>query len=270
MANKKRSLSYELLKGLLKENPLFVLVLGTCPALAVTTSAFNGLGMGIATTFVLVLSNIVISVLRKVIPNSVRIPAYITMIAALVTIVQFLLEAYVPELNQSLGIFIPLITVNCIILGRAEAFANRNTVIRSIMDGLGMGLGFTLALFLMGTIREILGFGTFFGAQMPWIREGGLQPIGILGLPAGGFIIFGILVAISDKLSHRWYSRKPDDTMDRRNYPGSISKRTDAPFVAASVASGESDAQAISEGGVPETMTEPGERSSIPAPDDRE
>lgn len=267
MAKNKKSLSYEFLKGIVKENPLLVLFLGTCPALAVTTSAFNGLGMGIATTFVLLMSNIVISVLRKVIPDSVRIPAYITIIASLVTIVQFILEGYFPELNQSLGIYIPLITVNCIILGRAEAFANRHTVVRSIMDGLGMGVGFTLALFLMGSLREILGFGTFFGIQMPWISEGGLQPLGIFGLPAGAFIIYGLLVVVSDKLNHRWYSRKPHDTMDRRNYPGSISERTDAPFVSAAAAGGESDARPISEGSVPESMTEPGERTSSSSKD---
>ncbi|MDD2426787.1 MAG: electron transport complex subunit E [Eubacteriales bacterium] len=262
MANKNKSLSYEFIKGIVKENPLFVLVLGTCPALAVTTSAINGLGMGVAFTFVLLMSNVVISALRKVIPDSVRIPAYITIIASLVTIVQFLLKAYTPELDQSLGIFIPLITVNCIILGRAEAFANRNGILASIMDALGMGVGFTLALLLMGGLREILGFGTFFGLQMPWISEGGLQPIGIFGLPAGGFAIFGVLVALFNKLNHLWYSRKPDDIMDRRNYPGSISERTDAPFVAASAASEGSEAVAISEGSVPEPMTKPGERSS--------
>lgn len=267
MAKNKKSLSYEFLKGIVKENPLLVLFLGTCPALAVTTSAFNGLGMGIATTFVLIMSNVVISLLRKIIPDSVRIPAYITIIASLVTIVQFILEGYFPELNQSLGIFIPLITVNCIILGRAEAFANRNTVLRSVVDGLGMGAGFTLALFLMGSFREILGFGTFFGLQMPWISENGLQPIGIFGLPAGAFIIYGILVVVSDKLNHRWYSRKPDDTMDRRNYPGSISKRTDAPFVSAAAGGGDPDARAIAKGGVPESMTEPGERKSSPPTD---
>ena len=261
MAKNKKSLSYELIKGIDKENHLYVLVLGTCPALAGTTSAFNGLGMGIAFTFVLIMSNVVISALRKVIPDSVRIPAYITIIASLVTIVEFLLKAYTPELDQSLGIFIPLITVNCIILGRAEAFANRNGVLASIMDAIGMGLGFTLALLLMGSLREILGFGTFFGINMPWIREGGLRPIGILALPAGGFAVFRVLVAVFNKMNHRWYSLKPDDIMDRRNYPGSISARTDSPFISAESASAGTEAIAIAEGSVPESMTEPGERS---------
>lgn len=224
---KKKSLSYELIKGIIKENPLLVLTLGTCPALAVTTSAVNGLGMGLAATVVLIMSNLVISALRKVIPDSVRIPAYITVIASLVTILQFLLEAYVPTLNRSLGIFIPLITVNCIILGRAEAFANRHTLIASVMDAIGMGLGFTLALFFMGSLREILGFGTFFGATLPWIGEGKLQPIAIFGLPPGGFAIYGIIVAIVQKLNRRWYARRPAETMDRAHYPGSLSKRTD-------------------------------------------
>ncbi|NLC89753.1 MAG: electron transport complex subunit E [Clostridiaceae bacterium] len=264
MAKNKKSLSYELIKGVVKENPLFVLVLGTCPALAVTTSASNGLGMGIAFTFVLIMSNVVISALRKVIPDSVRIPAYITIIASLVTIVEFLLKAYAPELDQSLGIFIPLITVNCIILGRAEAFANRNGVLASIMDAIGMGLGYTLALLLMGGLREILGFGTFFGINMPWIREGGLRPIGILALPAGGFAVFGVLVALFNKMNHRWYSRKPDSVMERSNYPGSISARTDAPFISAESASSGSEAVAISGRSVPASMTEPGERSLSP------
>ena len=264
MAKNKKSLSYELIKGIVKENPLFVLVLGTCPALAVTTSAFNGLGMGIAFTFVLIMSNVVISALRKVIPDSVRIPAYITIIASLVTIVEFLLKAYTPELDQSLGIFIPLITVNCIILGRAEAFANRNGLMASIMDAIGMGLGFTLALLLMGGLREVFGFGTFFGINMPWISEGGLRPIGIFALPAGGFAIYGVLVALFNKMNHSWYSRKPDDTMDRRNYPGSISERPAAPNVYAEAASTGTESIAISKGSVPESMTEPGERSICP------
>ncbi|HZK42654.1 MAG TPA: electron transport complex subunit E, partial [Clostridia bacterium] len=174
---KQKSAAYELTKGIVKENPLLILMLGTCPALAVTTSAINGLGMGAASTAVLVLSNVVISLLRKVIPDRIRIPAYITIIASLVTILQFLLQAYLPELDKSLGIFIPLITVNCIILGRAEAFANSHGVLISAIDGLGMGFGFTLALFFIGALREILGFGTLFNVAMPWISEGGLQPM---------------------------------------------------------------------------------------------
>lgn len=227
---KKNSIGYELVKGITKENPLLILMLGTCPALAVTTSAINGLGMGIATTAVLVLSNLVISMLRKAIPDRIRIPAYITIIASLVTILHFLLQAYVPALNASLGIFIPLITVNCIILGRAEAFANTHDVFISVIDGIGMGAGFTLALFLIGSLREILGFGTFFDLPMPWIQEGGLQPMMVFGLPAGGFAIFGLMVAITQKLNKRFYARRPQETMDREHYPGSISERTDEIF----------------------------------------
>ena len=149
--------------GIIKENPVLVLLIGTCPTLATSSSASNGLGMGLSTTAVLIAANVVISLLRKVIPDKVRIPCYIVVIAGFVTVVQFLLEAYVPALYKSLGLFIPLIVVNCIILGRAEAFANKNTVFDSALDGIGMGLGFTLTLTVMGTIRELLGAGTWFG-----------------------------------------------------------------------------------------------------------
>ena len=223
MAKKNRSLTYEFTKGIVKENPLLVLLLGTCPALAVTTSAWNGLGMGLAATFVLVLANIVISALRNVIPDRVRIPSYITIIASLVTILQLLLQAYLPDLNRSLGIYIPLITVNCIILGRAEAFANRRTIIASLMDGLGMGVGFTLALFIIGSVREILGYGTFFGMGLPYI--GGdyvLQPILIFALPPGGFAVYGLLIALSQKLSNRLYAQTPAPILDKEHYPGSV------------------------------------------------
>ncbi len=150
-----------LTNGIIKENPVLVLILGTCPTLAVTTMAINGLGMGLAATVVLICSNIVISLLKKVIPDTVRIPCYIVVIAAFVTIVQFLVKAYAPALDSALGVFLPLIVVNCIILGRAEMFANKNDVISSALDGLGMGIGFTLALFCMGSVREILGNGTW-------------------------------------------------------------------------------------------------------------
>ena len=156
---KKSKLSI-LLNGIIKENPTFILVLGTCPTIAVTTQAFNGLGMGLCVTLVLMCSNIFISALKKIIPDTVRIPCYIVVIATFVTIVQFLLQAFLPDLNKSLGVFIPLIVVNCIILGRAEMFANKNSVVDSAMDGIGMGLGCTLALTLVGTIREIIGSGT--------------------------------------------------------------------------------------------------------------
>lgn len=187
-----------LTNGLIKENPTLVLVLGTCPTLAVTTQAFNGIGMGLAATAVLVCSNIFISLLKNIIPDKVRIPCYIVVIAAFVTIVQFLLQAYMPALNDALGLFIPLIVVNCIILGRAEMFANKNSVIDSALDGIGMGLGFTLALFCMGTIREILGSGTWFGMQI--IPES-VAPITIMKLAPGGFFVFGCLMALMNKLT---------------------------------------------------------------------
>ena len=158
--NKKSNLAV-LLNGIIKENPVLVLILGTCPTLAVTTMAINGIGMGVAATVVLVGSNIVISLLKNIIPDKVRIPCYIVVIATFVTIVQFLVKAYAPALDSALGVFLPLIVVNCIILGRAEMFANKNTVLASACDGIGMGIGFTLALFVMGSVREILGSGTW-------------------------------------------------------------------------------------------------------------
>lgn len=190
----------EFSKGLIRENPVLRLVLGTCPTLAVTTAAMNGLGMGAAATFVLVCSNIVISLLRRVIPDKVRLPAYIVVIAGFTTIVQLLVKAYLPSIDKALGIYLPLIVVNCIILGRAEAFASRNSVGLSALDGLGMGAGFTGALVAMGLIRELLGNGTVFG----W-PEGGLFPaITIFVLPAGGFFVFGILIWLTNQLSHKF------------------------------------------------------------------
>ena len=179
--------------GLIKENPVLRLVLGTCPTLAVTTLAFNGLGMGIAATFVLLCSNIVISALRKVIPDKVRLPAYITVIATFVSIVQMLVKAYVPALDKALGVFLPLIVVNCIILGRAEMFASKNKVLDSAVDGLGMGLGFTLTLVVMGSIREIIGAGSWFG--MTIIPES-VERFTFMTTPAGGFFTFGVLMAL--------------------------------------------------------------------------
>lgn len=156
-----------LYNGIIKENPTFVLILGMCPTLAVTSSLINGAGMGLSTMAVLVMSNMVISMLRKIIPDSVRVPAFIVIVASFVTILQFLLEAYLPSLNSSLGIYIPLIVVNCIILGRAESYASKNPVLPSIFDGFGMGLGFTIALSLLGAFREILGAGTILGINIP-------------------------------------------------------------------------------------------------------
>ncbi len=193
-----KNLRQEFTKGIIKENPVLRLVLGTCATLAVTTAASNAIGMGLATTFVLVCSNAAISLLKKVIPDKVRIPAYITLIAGFVTIVQLLVKAFVPTLDEALGVFLPLIVVNCIILGRAEMFASKNPVLPSIVDGLGMGVGFTAALLAMGIIRELLGAGTVFGLP---VLSGFMDPIIIFLLPPGGFFVFGILVAIAGKLS---------------------------------------------------------------------
>ena len=181
-----------LTKGIIKENPVLVLLLGTCPTLATTTSALNGLGMGVSAMAVLICSNIVISLLKNIIPDKVRIPCYIVVIAGFVTVVQLLLQAFVPSLYSSLGLFIPLIVVNCIILGRAEMFASKNGVLDSALDGIGMGLGFSLALGLMGAIRELLGSGTIFGFS---ILAGHIDPMGIFMLAPGGFFVYAILIA---------------------------------------------------------------------------
>ena len=181
-----------LLNGIIKENPVLVLILGTCPTLAVTSLAVNGLGMGLAATAVLLGSNVVISLLRNIIPDKVRIPSYIVVIAGFVTVVSFLLEAYVPDVYDALGLSLPLIVVNCIILGRAEMFASKNGVLASACDAIGMGLGFTLALVCMGSIREILGAGTWFGMQI--IPES-ITTMSIMTLAPGGFFVFGILIA---------------------------------------------------------------------------
>ena len=179
--------------GLLKENPSLRLVLGTCPTLAVTTRAVNGLGMGLAATFVLVCSNIAISALRKIIPDKVRLPAYITVIATFVTVLQMLVKAFVPALDSALGIFLPLIVVNCIILGRAEMFASKNSIGLSALDGLGMGLGFTGTLVVMGSVREVLGAGTLFGVQ---VMPAAVDPMTVFITPPGGFFVFGCLMAL--------------------------------------------------------------------------
>ena len=194
----KNNLLHEFTKGIIKENPVLRLVLGTCATLAVTTAASNAIGMGLATTFVLVCSNAAISLLKKVIPDKVRIPAYITLIAGFVTIVQMLVKGFVPSLDKALGVFLPLIVVNCIILGRAEMFASKNAVLPSILDGLGMGVGFTATLLAMGIIRELLGAGTVFGIP---ILSGFMDPIIIFLLPPGGFFVFGLLIAVAGKLS---------------------------------------------------------------------
>ncbi|MBR5033927.1 MAG: electron transport complex subunit E [Bacteroidales bacterium] len=183
-------------KGIIKDNPTFVLVLGMCPTLGTTTSALNGMGMGLATLVVLTLSNIVISATARFIPDKVRIPSYIVIISAFVTIIQLLMQAYLPSLYETLGLFIPLIVVNCIVLGRAEAFANKNTMLDSACDGLGIGLGFTLSLTVIGLIRELLGSGTLFGMNL-WNGDGILVFI----LAPGAFLVLGLLMALFNKLT---------------------------------------------------------------------
>lgn len=186
--------------GIIRENPVLVLILGTCPTLAVTTQAINGVGMGVATMAVLICSNVVISLLKNIIPAKVRIPCYITVIAGFVIIVGFLMEAFASALYEALGIFLSLIVVNCIILGRAEMFAAQNGVWPSFLDGLGMGLGFTLALFIMGSVREILGSGTWFGITL---TADLISPMAIFMLAPGGFFVYGCLIALVSRLFGR-------------------------------------------------------------------
>ena len=195
-----------LTNGILNENPVLRLVLGTCPTLAVTTMASNGIGMGLAATFVLLCSNIVISALRKIIPDQVRIPCYITVIAGFVSVVQMIVKAYVPDLDKALGVYLPLIVVNCIILGRAEMFASKNSVVDSALDGIGMGIGFTITLTIMGSIREILGAGTWMAGLdglLPFLPAGfkiqilpaSIDPFSLMTSAPGGFFVYGILMA---------------------------------------------------------------------------
>lgn len=186
-----------LYNGLVKENPTFVLMLGMCPTLAVTTLAVNGIGMGLTTTVILALSNVMISALRKVIPDGVRMPAYIVIVASFVTIVQFLLQAYLPDLYDSLGIYIPLIVVNCIILGRAEAYASKNPVMPSFFDGLGMGLGFTVGLTAIGIVRELIGSGKIFGFQ---VMPSAYEPVTIFIMAPGAFLVLTLLVALQNRV----------------------------------------------------------------------
>ncbi len=188
-----------ILKGILLENPVFVLILGTCPTLATTKTVIGAIGMGIAATAVLICSNIVISLLRSVIPDSVRIPCYIVVIASFVTIVEMVIHAYVPVIYDLLGVYLPLITVNCIILGRAEMFANKNNVAKSALDGLGMGLGFCVALVLMATVREVLGVGSFAGISIPFLEN---YTIKFMQEAPGGFLVYGVLIALVYKITH--------------------------------------------------------------------
>ncbi len=194
----KKSLFKEFTKGLVIENPVLRLVLGTCPTLATTTSVESAIGMGFAASIVLICSNIVISALRKVIPSKVRIPAYVVIIAGFVTIVQMLVKAFLPQIDEMLGVYLPLIVVNCIILGRAEAFAGKNTVLYSAVDGMGMGVGFTAALLLMAGIRELLGAGSIAGFT---VLPEFVPPMTIFVLAPGGFFVFGILIALANKVA---------------------------------------------------------------------
>lgn len=188
----------EFTKGLIKENPTLVTLLGMCPTLAVTSTVSSAVGMGLATTFVLLCSNVVIALLKSVIPKQVRLPSYIVIIAGFVTFIEFMLKGYIPALYDSLGIFLSLITVNCIILGRAEVFASKNSVGKSTLDGLGMGAGFTFALFLMGSVREIFGSGTWMDMSL-----GITTPIALFAMPAGGFLTLGFIIAIVNKLKKK-------------------------------------------------------------------
>jgi electron transport complex protein RnfE len=190
----------EITKGLIKENPMFVLVLGTCPTLAVSTSVINALGMGAAVTFVLICSNIIISLIKNIVPSSIRIPIYIVVIAAFVSVVDMTMAAFLPDLHKALGIFIPLIVVNCIILGRAEAFASKNNVLYSLADGIGMGLGATLALTIVATIREILGSGTWLGIR---VMPNSYEPMLVAILAPGAFFTLGFLMALMNRLKEK-------------------------------------------------------------------
>ncbi len=194
-----------LYNGLIKENPTLILMLGMCPTLAVSTRAMNGIGMGLSTTAVLILSNLVISLLRKVIPDQVRLPSYIVVVASLVTVTELLIQAYLPAVYEALGIYIPLIVVNCIILGRAEAYANKHTPGLAVMDGIGMGLGFTVALTLAGLVREILGNGTAFGAR---VLPSNLEPIGIFVQPPGAFLVIALFIIIMNAIGIKTRQRK--------------------------------------------------------------
>ena len=224
MAKKQKSLFEIFTAGFVKENPVLRLVLGTCPTLAVTTMAFNGLGMGLAATAVLICSNALISALRKIIPDKIHIPVYITIIAAFVSVVQMLVKAFVPALDSALGIFLPLIVVNCIILGRAESFAGKNKIIPSIVDGIGMGLGFTIALVCMGSIREIIGAQYKVEGDLRseiQILPAAIDPMLILILAPGGFFVFGVLMACANKLAEK--KGKAPATLNCAGCPASAS-----------------------------------------------
>ncbi|MEG1964216.1 MAG: electron transport complex subunit RsxE [Clostridia bacterium] len=213
-----------LTNGIIKENPVFRLVLGTCPTLAVTTSALNGISMGLAVVFVLVCSNMMISLLRKLIPDIVRIPAFIMIAATFVSIVDMVMAKYLPDLYKTLGLFIPLIVVNCVILARAEAFASKNTVIDSALDGLGMGFGYTISLCIIGVIREFLGSGSFFGMEISFLQNTAMT---IFVLPAGGFLIFGMVMALVNHITSCVETSKKGETKKRDLIERVVQKETE-------------------------------------------
>lgn len=212
-----------LLKGILRENPVFVLILGTCPTLATTTSVIGALGMGLATMAVLICSNFVISLLRKLIPDEVRIPCYIVVIAGFVTIVQMFMHAFLPDMYEMLGVYLALITVNCIILGRAEMFAGKNTVGKSVLDGIGMGIGFVLALLSISTIREVLGAGTFAGMAVPFFST---HPISVMTKAPGGMIVYGVMIAVINKITKGKVIKKKEFSCAGCPAAGSCAKGT--------------------------------------------
>ncbi len=222
-----------LFNGIIKENPTFVMMLGMCPTLAVTTSCINGIGMGLTTLVVLAMSNTLISLLRNIIPDKVRVPAYIVIVASFVTIMQFMLEAYLPSLNDALGIYIPLIVVNCIILGRAEAYASKNEAIPSLFDGIGMGLGFTAGLGILGAFREIIGYGTIFGFdiitpinklidKISTLESLDIEPVRIIGLAPGAFFVLAFLVACQNRFKNK-KKNENDDNMKKPSCDGKCS-----------------------------------------------
>ena len=229
-----------LLRGIIKENPVLILILGTCPTLATTTSVLSAFSMGIAATIVLICSNIVISALRKVIPNTVRIPAYIIIIAAFVTAVQMLLQAFLPSIYDMLGVYLALIVVNCIILGRAEMYARKNTVLDSALDGIGMGIGFLLALVLIATVREVIGNGSFLGFEIPVLSD---YKIPLLTEAPGGFLVYGIIIAVMNKLTEKKGGVKRKSFSCEGCPSSKFCKRTSCPEVA-----GSSDENAAKEG----------------------
>ncbi len=206
------SLLRELTKGIIKENPILVIMLGLCATLACSTSAIDAAGMGAAFAFVMVCSNVVVASIRKLVPSQVRIPVYITVISTFVTIVDYLLKAYFPALSQSLGVFVPLIVVNCIVMARAEAFSSKNTIAASFMDGIGMGIGFTLIITLIGIVREVIGNGMVFGHQ---VMPASYQPFIIFILPPGAFLVIGFLMALHRKVSLALYNHKEEKGSDR-------------------------------------------------------